>query len=123
MGICRTFSEADVHARFSHLREHGEWHTSAHEISQFVVEHGEPPISRKPKGTGRALVQTNPILEKIDIATERKSLGITQAELARAMGVNQSSVSLWERQKRLPRGPAQRVLRQVLDELSKRRAS
>jgi DNA-binding transcriptional regulator YiaG len=57
---------------------------------------------------------------EIDIATERKALGLTQAELAAAIGVNQSSVSLWERQKRVPRGPAQKVLLMVLSDLRKK---
>lgn len=57
---------------------------------------------------------------EIDIATERKALGLTQAELAAAIGVNQSSVSMWERQKRLPRGPAQKVLLLVFAELRKK---
>lgn len=56
----------------------------------------------------------------LDIKAEREALGISQAELAKAIGVDQSSVSLWERQKRLPRGPALKVLMQVLADLRKK---
>ncbi|MGZ2449624.1 DNA-binding transcriptional regulator YiaG [Rhizobium ruizarguesonis] len=47
---------------------------------------------------------------ELDIQAIRKDLGgITQAQLADAMGVDQSTVSNWENGQR-PRGPARKLL-------------
>jgi len=59
----------------------------------------------------------------LDILAERKALGLSQAELARAIGVDQSSVSLWESGKRLPRGPTLLGVLHVLAALKAKRAA
>lgn len=47
---------------------------------------------------------------ELDIKTIRENLGgVTQAQLADAMGVDQSTVSNWENGQR-PRGPARKLL-------------
>lgn len=50
----------------------------------------------------------------------RKTAGITQAELAAALGVSQTTVALWETGRRRPRGEAAlkyaRVLRRLASE-------
>lgn len=51
--------------------------------------------------------------QEIDIKALRSKLGLTQAALAAAIGVDQSTVSLWESGMK-PRGPARRLLRQML---------
>ena len=53
-----------------------------------------------------------------EIERLRQRLGLTQLELAKWLGVTESSVSLWEAGKRRPRGPAHRLLR-LIAELSR----
>jgi DNA-binding transcriptional regulator YiaG len=48
----------------------------------------------------------------------RQRLGLTQRELAKWLGVSESTVSLWEAGKRRPRGPAHRLLK-LIGELAK----
>jgi putative transcriptional regulator len=45
-----------------------------------------------------------------EVLSLRRRLHLTQRELARWLGVSESSVSLWEAGKRRPRGPARRLL-------------
>ena len=54
---------------------------------------------------------------KLDIKSIRKIFGITQDELAQRLGVEQSTVSMWECGKRAPSGIALRMLAQVCKEL------
>jgi len=54
---------------------------------------------------------------KLDIKAIRKIFGITQDELAQRMGVKQSTVSMWEADKRAPSGIAERMLAQVCKDL------
>lgn len=54
---------------------------------------------------------------KLDIKGIRKIFGITQDELAQRLGVEQSTVSMWECRKRAPSGTAQRMLAQVCKDL------
>ncbi|WP_428046174.1 helix-turn-helix domain-containing protein [Candidatus Avelusimicrobium fimicolum] len=54
---------------------------------------------------------------KLDIKAIRKIFGITQDELAQRLGVKQSTVSMWEGDKRAPSGTAQRMLAQVCKDL------
>jgi Meiotically up-regulated gene 113 len=44
--------EADIHARFAHLRQHGEWFTAAPELLSFIAE--VPPMD------GRDLLDLRP---------------------------------------------------------------
>lgn len=46
---------------------------------------------------------------EIDVKAIRATLGLTQAELAKEVGVDQSTVSNWEKGKP-PRGPARLLL-------------
>lgn len=48
--------------------------------------------------------------QQIDVKTIRDQLGLTQGQLAEAVGVTQSTVSLWETKTTLPRGPARKIL-------------
>src|SRR5262249_26832884 len=64
----------------------------------------------------RWLVGT-PDVRPQEVERRRRRLGLTQLELAKWLGVTESSVSLWEAGKRRPRGPAHRLLR-LIDELS-----
>ena len=41
-----------------------------------------------------------------EIKTKRLALGLTQAELGKALGVSGNAVALWERGERTPKGPA-----------------
>lgn len=54
---------------------------------------------------------------KLDIKGIRKIFDITQDELAQRLGVEQSTVSMWEGGKRAPSGIAQRMLAQVCMDL------
>lgn len=54
---------------------------------------------------------------KLDIKGIRKIFCITQDELAQRLGVEQSTVSMWEAGKRAPSGTAQRMLAQVCKDL------
>lgn len=54
---------------------------------------------------------------KLDIKAIRKIFGITQDELAQRLGVEQSTVSMWEGGKRAPSGIAQRMIAQVCKDL------
>lgn len=54
---------------------------------------------------------------KLDIKAIRKIFDITQDELAQRLGVEQSTVSMWEAGKRTPSGIAQRMLAQVCKDL------
>jgi DNA-binding transcriptional regulator YiaG len=47
--------------------------------------------------------------QDIDVKSIRSSLGVTQAQLAEVVGVDQSTVSNWENGQR-PRGPARIIL-------------
>lgn len=58
---------------------------------------------------------------KLDIKAIRKIFDITQDELAQRLGVEQSTVSMWECGKRAPSGIALRMLAQVCKELIKER--
>lgn len=54
---------------------------------------------------------------KLDIKSIRKIFDITQDELAQLLGVEQSTVSMWEAGKRTPSGIAQRMIAQVCKDL------
>ena len=54
---------------------------------------------------------------KLDIKAIRKIFDITQDELAQRLGVEQSTVSMWEAGNRVPSGIAQRMLAQVFKDL------
>ena len=54
---------------------------------------------------------------KLDIKAIRKIFDITQDELAQRIGVEQSTVSMWEAGKRTPSGIGQRMLAQVCKDL------
>lgn len=54
---------------------------------------------------------------KLDIKGIRKIFEITQDELAQRLGVEQSTVSMWEAGKRTPSGTAQRMIAQVCKDL------
>lgn len=47
---------------------------------------------------------------EIDVRKLREGLGMTQAALAAEVGVDQSTVSLWETSETKPRGPALKLL-------------
>lgn len=51
-----------------------------------------------------------------DVTAARESLGLTQAQLAKAMGLRgPAAVSEWERGVRVPDGRSERLLRAYLD--------
>lgn len=52
----------------------------------------------------------------LDVAAARAELGMSQAQFADMLGVDQSSVSLWETGKNEPREPVIRLLKRILDE-------
>ena len=54
--------------------------------------------------------------EPIDVAAIRQELGLSQAAFAERVGVDQSTVSLWESGAVTPRGPAQRWMQSLLAE-------
>lgn len=47
---------------------------------------------------------------EINIKELRSSLGVTQSELADALGLDQSTISNWENGHQKPRGPARKML-------------
>jgi len=51
----------------------------------------------------------------LDVKAIRSDLGLTQAQLAEMIGVDQSTISNWEKGQ-TPRGPARRVLSTLADE-------
>jgi len=52
----------------------------------------------------------------LDIRATRDHLGMTQAQLAEAVGVDQSTVSNWERGVGRVRGPARKMIERLLAE-------
>lgn len=54
--------------------------------------------------------------QEIDIKEIRARLGLTQTALAEALGVDQGTVSNWERAANVPRGPARKLLERLLSE-------
>lgn len=53
--------------------------------------------------------------QEIDVKKLRADLGLTQAELGEAVGVDQSTVSNWENGS-APRGPARKLLERLASE-------
>lgn len=51
--------------------------------------------------------------QEIDIKEIRVQLGMTQTALAEALGVDQGTVSNWERAAHVPRGPARKLLERL----------
>ena len=51
--------------------------------------------------------------EPIDVKALRERLNLTQAKLAEVVGVDQSTVSNWEKQVTVPRGPARKLLQSI----------
>lgn len=47
---------------------------------------------------------------ELDVKTIREALKMTQAQLAEELGVDQSTISNWEKSEQLPRGPARKLL-------------
>ena len=62
----------------------------------------------------RWLIGTPDVMPQ-EVEQLRQRLGLTQLELAKWLGVTESSVSLWEAGKRRPRGPAHRLLRLIAE--------
>lgn len=62
------------------------------------------------RAIGSALVRDRDRLLGADVRFLRKELGLSQTALADAMGCEEQTVSLWERQGRIP-APADRLLR------------
>ena len=54
-------------------------------------------------------------VEPIDVKALRDRLGLTQAKLAEEVGVDQSTVSNWEKQVTVPRGPARKLLHSLAE--------
>lgn len=52
-----------------------------------------------------------------DLASTRKSLGLTQRQLAELVGVDPITISRWERGVRTPRGVHARLLAQALSQV------
>ncbi|TAA48937.1 DNA-binding transcriptional regulator [Shinella sp. JR1-6] len=50
---------------------------------------------------------------EIDIKELRASLGVTQSQLAEALGLDQSTISNWENGHQNPRGPAKKLLKSL----------
>lgn len=50
----------------------------------------------------------------VDVKSIRAALGLTQAQFADQVGVDQSTVSNWEKGKR-PSGPARRLLQDLVE--------
>lgn len=48
--------------------------------------------------------------QEIDVKALRSALALTQAQLGEAIGVDQSTVSNWEKGETRPRGPARKLL-------------
>lgn len=57
----------------------------------------------------------------MDIKAIRDLFHLTQEELAQRMGVKQSTISMWEGEKRVPSRTAQRLLIQVCKDLMNER--
>lgn len=51
---------------------------------------------------------------ELDVKAIRLDLGLTQAQLAEAVGVDQSTISNWENGQ-TPRGPARRLLASLVE--------
>ena len=56
--------------------------------------------------------------KQIDIKALRTSLDLSQEGLAALLGVDQSTVSNWERDNTTPRGPALKLLTRLSEEAS-----
>jgi len=54
--------------------------------------------------------------QAIDIKAIRSELGLTQTALAEVLGVDQGTVSNWERAAHVPRGPARKLLERLRSE-------
>jgi DNA-binding transcriptional regulator YiaG len=59
----------------------------------------------------------------VDVAAIRQELGLSQAAFGEKVGVDQSTVSLWETGKSDPRGPARNWMLKLLQEHRESRAA
>jgi DNA-binding transcriptional regulator YiaG len=53
----------------------------------------------------------------LNVKDLRSRLGFTQAQLGEAIGVDQSTVSNWEKGVAAPRGPARKMLQQLTEQV------
>lgn len=53
----------------------------------------------------------------IQLLQKRRSKGLSQAELARRIGISQRTLQDWERGRRQPKGPSRALLNRVLVDL------
>lgn len=56
---------------------------------------------------------------EIDVKSIREALQETQAEFAARFGVDQGTVSNWEKRKTNPSGPARKIMSSLAPELSR----
>jgi len=59
--------------------------------------------------------------DDLDIAAIRRALGMSQTKFAEFVGVDSSTVSLWESRKRLPRAPTRKLIERLF--LERRQAA
>ncbi len=62
------------------------------------------------RGETKLRTSTVDLPRAIDVPEIRKSLGLSQAEFARFMGVSLATLRNWEQQRREPHGPARSLL-------------
>jgi putative transcriptional regulator len=51
-----------------------------------------------------------------NVGAVRRAIGLTQAELARAVGISVATLRVWERGRRTPQGPAKALLKVIARE-------
>lgn len=112
--------EAKVHKQFSHLRTKGEWFRFSPEIKRFVSKNTVAPVIKPKRGMVASMPIVFPMENEIDVKAIRDTLGLTQAGLAEQVGVDQSTISNWEKGQ-APRGPARKLLLSLITPKPKRR--
>lgn len=77
--------EAELHSRFSHLRERGEWFRVTDDLEEFILSNPVPPKEKAGRKWHSAPAS--------EMAQKRRALGLSQGQLATLLLVNQATIS------------------------------
>lgn len=100
--------EAELHQRFRGARMRGEWFHPTTGLLEFIARVAVPAPELLPR-------RRHAVSEDTDVRAIRAALGLSQVEMAKALGVHQASISVWEKNGVPNRGPIRSALRQLVD--------